>query len=57
MEGKEMTVATVQASQPEFSRGLDAFKRVMDAPRVRVVEKIHALPLTVTVATILRAVK
>lgn len=52
-----MTVATVQASQPEFSRALDAFKRVMDAPRVRVVEKIHALPLTVTVATILRAVK
>ena len=52
-----MTVAIVQASQPEFARALDAFKRVMDAPRVRVTEKIHSLPLTVTIATILGAVK
>lgn len=47
----------VKPVDPEFGAALSAFKRVVNAPKVLVTEKVHSFPFAVGLATMLGVIK
>lgn len=52
-----MSTLTATAPRPEFGAAAAVFRQVIAAPRIRVAERVQALPLTMVLATALGAIK